>query len=174
MITKNKTINQNGNLVLYTGPKGAVELRADTDKETIWATQAQIASLFDVNSQAITKHLINIYKENELEQKATCSKMEQVKIEGNRSIKRFLEFYNLDAIIAVGYRVNSKKATQFRIWATKTLREYLIKGFNLDSKKLQKETEKFEDLRDAIVFIESKAHGKVKGKLTLKLTKEII
>ncbi len=173
-MAKTNLKNQNGTLILYIGPKGTVELRADTDKETIWATQAQIAELFDVNSQAITKHIGNIYFEGELEQKSTCSKMEQVRIEGGRSIKRFIEFYNLDAVIAVGYRVNSKKATQFRIWATRTLHDYLLKGFSIDSNKLQRENVRFDDLRDAIVFIESKVRRKVKGKLTLKLTKEII
>lgn len=105
--------------------------------ETFWMTQKTIAELFDVNSQAITKHLGNIYQEGELDRLATCSKMEQVQIEGNREVKRNLDFYNLDAIIAVGYRVNSQKATRFRIWATQTLREYIIKGFVLNDEMLK-------------------------------------
>lgn len=127
-----------GKLVIYSGSKGGVELRADADKETIWATQAQIAKLFDVNSQAITKHILNIYKDGELEKKPTCSILETVQTEGNRQVKRQIEFYNLDAIIAVGYRVNSKSATKFRIWATKTLREYLLKGIVLNTERLKK------------------------------------
>ncbi len=133
-----KVIKNSGELIIYSDTKGRVELRADADKETIWATQAQIAELFDVNSQAITKHLLNIYREGELEKKATCSILEQVQIEGNRQVKRWIEFYNLDAVIAVGYRVNSKKATQFRIWATKTLREYLVKGIVVNSERIKK------------------------------------
>jgi prophage maintenance system killer protein len=150
-----KTENQKGKLIIYTGPKGKVELRADTHKETIWATQAQIAELFDVNSQAITKHLGNIYREKELDRPSTCSKMEQVQMEGNRSIKRLVEFYNLDAVIAVGYRVNSKKATQFRIWATRTLREYLIKGIVINVERVKSLPDKIlKDLGEKISFIQ--------------------
>ena len=113
-------------------------MRADVRKETIWATQAQIAELFDVNSQAITKHFKNIYREGELVRKATCSKMEQVQIEGRRQVIRSVEVYNLDAIIAVGYRVNSKQATAFRIWATETLRDYIIHGMAVNTERIKK------------------------------------
>ena len=105
--------------------------------ETFWLNQKAMASLFDVNPQAITKHLSNIYEEQELVKDSTCSILEQVQKEGNRNVKRSVEFYNLDAIIAVGYRVNSKKATKFRQWATKTLREYITKGFVLNEKLLK-------------------------------------
>lgn len=170
-MAKTNLKNEDGTLVLYTGSKGEVELRADTDKETIWATQDQISELFETQRPAITKHLKNIFNSHELEENSVSSILEHTAKDGkNYKVK----FYNLDAVIAVGYRVNSKKATQFRIWATKTLREYLLKGFALDAKKLQKETGRFEDLREAIAFIESKTRGKVKGKLTLKLTKEIV
>ena len=96
--------------------------------ETFWMTQKAMAELFDVNVPAISKHLSNIFEEGELFKEATVSKMEIVQMEGNRKVKREPEFYNLDAIIAVGYRVNSKKATRFRQWATKTLKEYITKG----------------------------------------------
>ncbi len=153
--TKTQDTTKRGTLVIYTGAKGGVELRADANQETIWATQGQIAELFEVNSQAITKHLGNIYSEGELEQKATCSKMEQVQIEGNRQIRRQIEFYNLDAIIAVGYRVNSKNATKFRIWATKTLREYLIKGIVYNADRIKKLPDKIlSDLEQKISFIQ--------------------
>ena len=105
--------------------------------ETFWLTTKSMAELFGVNTQAITKHLGNIYDEEELDKNATCSKMEQVQQEGIRSVKRTLDFYNLDAIIAVGYRVNSKKATRFRQWATKTLKEYITKGFVLNDEMLK-------------------------------------
>jgi death-on-curing family protein len=155
MIKKNINEKKNGLLIIYSGNKGQVELRADTDKETIWATQAQIADLFDVNSQAITKHLRNIYSEHELDKISTCSKMEQVQIEGDRSIKRSIEFYNLDAVIAVGYRVNSRKATQFRIWATRTLREYLIKGIVINNERIKKLPDRIlNDLEEKISFIQ--------------------
>lgn len=107
------------------------------ENETFWLTTKAMAELFGVKSQAITKHLGNIYEEEELTREATCSKKEQVQIEGGREVKRNLDFYNLDAIIAVGYRVNSKKATKFRQWATKTLKEYITKGFVLNDDMLK-------------------------------------
>ena len=105
--------------------------------ETIWATQKAIATLFDVGVPAVSKHLNNIYNEGELFRGTTISKMEIVQMEGNRKVKREPEFYNLDAIIAVGYRVNSKKATRFRQWATKTLKDYITKGFVLNDDMLK-------------------------------------
>ena len=105
--------------------------------ETFWLTQKAMAELFDVNVPAISKHLQNIYEEEELTRDATVSKMETVQEEGSRRVRRTLEHYNLDAIIAVGYRVNSKKATRFRQWATKTLKEYIQKGFVLNDEMLK-------------------------------------
>ncbi len=124
-------------IILYQEDDRNVNVNVYYKDETYWLTQKSMAELFDVNTQAITKHLNNIYAENELDKTSTCSKMEQVQIEGERTVKRNLEFYNLDAIIAVGYRVNSKKATKFRQWATKTLREYIIKGFALNDDMLK-------------------------------------
>ena len=128
----------NESVVLYTTPDGAVKVNAVIKNETLWLTQAAMAELFGVGSQAITKHLKNIYAEGELSLKATCSKMEQVQNEGKRQVSREVCFYNLDATIAVGYRVNSARVTHFRIWATGVLREYIIKGFALDDNRLKK------------------------------------
>ena len=151
-----KMLNKKQSIIIYRDKRGNVELKADVKKETIWATQAQIAELFDVLPQAVIKHLKNIYKENELSKLATCSKMEQVRFEGDRKIKRSLDFYNLDAVIAVGYRVNSKKATQFRIWATKTLRDYIIKGVAINTERVKKLHERgIKDLRVKIEFIQN-------------------
>ena len=105
--------------------------------KNFWMTQKAMAELFSVNVPAISKHLSNIFEEEELLKEATVSKMEIVQTEGNRRVKREQEFYNLDAIIAVGYRVNSKKATRFRQWATKTLKEYITKGFVLNDDMLK-------------------------------------
>ena len=105
--------------------------------ETIWATQKAIATLFDVGVPAVSKHLNNIYNEGELFRGTTISKMEIVQQEGTRHVKREQNFYNLDAIISVGYRVNSRRATQFRIWATSVLKEYMIKGFAMDDDRLK-------------------------------------
>jgi len=99
--------------------------------------QKKIAELFDVNVPAISKHLNNIYDSGELQKEATVSIMEIVQNEGKRQVARTIEFYNLDAIIAVGYRVNSNRATQFRIWATKVLQEYIIKGYTMDVERLK-------------------------------------
>jgi len=107
------------------------------NEETFWLTQKRMAELFGVEVPAINKHLSNIYEAGELNKVATISILETVQQEGSRMIKRKVEFYNLDAIIAVGYRVNSHQATQFRIWATKTLREFIIKGFLLDDERLK-------------------------------------
>lgn len=129
--------NKPQNIVLYQMDNSNVYVNVYYSGETFWLTQKAMAELFGVNSQAITKHLGNIYEEHELEKEATCSKMEQVQQEGLRTVKRMVDFYNLDAIIAVGYRVNSKQATAFRIWATQTLKEYIIKGFVLNDEMLK-------------------------------------
>lgn len=107
------------------------------ENETLWMTQKAIAELFDVEQPAIAKHLINIYKENELDKASTYSKMELVQKEGTRNVKRNVEFYNLDAIISVGYRVNSIRATQFRRWATNILKTFTIQGYVLDKERMK-------------------------------------
>ena len=125
-------------VVLFSSQDGDVRVNAVLRDRTLWLTQKSMAGLFGVKSQAITKHLKNIYATSELQIAATCSKMEQVQSEGGRRVAREMVFYNLDAIIAVGYRVNSYLATQFRIWATKVLTEYITKGFVLDDNRLKK------------------------------------
>lgn len=123
---------QEHEIVLYQVEDTNICVNVVFKDETFWMTQKAMAELFDVNVPAISKHLSNIFEEGELFKEATVSKMEIVQKEGNRKVKREPEFYNLDAIIAVGYRVNSKKATRFRQWATKTLKEYITKGFVLN------------------------------------------
>lgn len=123
--------------LLYAGDDEKVHVRVLLHAETIWLTLAQMAELFDVGVPAISKHLKNIYETGELEREATVSKMETVQAEGERQVRRRLDYYNLDAIIAVGYRVNSRRATQFRIWATQVLKEFIKKGFVLDDDRLK-------------------------------------
>jgi hypothetical protein len=113
------------------------EINALVKDETLWLTQKSMSELFDVGVPAISKHLANIFESGELDEKSTVSKMEIVQKEGNRDITRDVVFYNLDVIISVGYRVNSLKATRFRQWATKILREFIQKGFVLDDKRLK-------------------------------------
>ncbi len=128
---------QEGELILYRGADDAVRIEVLFESETFWLDQRRIAELFGVGVAAIAKHLANIYASGELDPTATLSKMERVQREGNREVMREIEFYNLDAIISVGYRVNSTQATQFRIWATQTLREFIVKGFVLDDERLK-------------------------------------
>ncbi len=123
--------------LIYNTPDESVSVNAVVKDETIWLTQKAMAELFDVQTPAINKHLSNIFDEGELEPSSTISIMEIVQTEGNRAVKRNMEFYNLDAIISVGYRVNSRKATQFRIWATDILKEYMTKGFAMDDDRLK-------------------------------------
>jgi hypothetical protein len=124
-------------IIFYQNQDSNVVINVTYFEDNFWLTQRLIAQLFGVEVPAINKHLNNIFEENELDKEATISKKEIVQQEGNRQVKRQVEFYNLDAIIAVGYRVNSKQATQFRIWATKTLKEYIIKGFVLNDEMLK-------------------------------------
>ena len=123
--------------VLYQAEDENVSVDAVIKDESVWLTQKSMAALFDIGVSAINKHLANIYQDGELQENSTISKMEIVQTEGKRSVKRLVDYYNLDAIISVGYRVNSAKATQFRIWATKILREYMIKGFAMDDERLK-------------------------------------
>ena len=124
-------------ILLYATPNGKVKVEIYLQNETIWLTQQKIADLFGVDRSVVTKHLANIYSENELNREATCAKIAQVQTEGDRTVNRQIEFYNLDAIISVGYRVNSTQATAFRIWATERLKEYIIKGFTMDDERLK-------------------------------------
>lgn len=124
-------------IVIYEGADKAVEVRLDTDQETVWLTQEQMTAIFDVQKAAVSKHLKNIYEDGELEREATVSKMETVRTEGKRQITRQIEHYNLDAIISVGYRVNSRRAVQFRQWATRTLREHLTRGWTLNRQRFE-------------------------------------
>jgi len=123
--------------LLYRSPSGEIKVEVFLHNENIWLTQKRMADLFGVGIPAISKHLDNIYEEGELDKNSTISILETVQKEGNRDVKREVEYYNLDAIISVGYRVNSSRATQFRIWATKILKEFIIKGFTMDDERLK-------------------------------------
>lgn len=129
--------------ILYNLPDNSGSIQAYVENETLWLTQKVMAQLFDVGVPAINKHITNIYQEGELLPEATISKMEIVQQEGNRKVKREQTFYSLDAIISVGYRVNSQKATKFRQWATKVLNEFIRKGFVLDDDRLKQGTAVF-------------------------------
>lgn len=125
------------NILLYETDEGKINVDVILRDETVWLTQKSMSELFECSTDNIGLHLKNIYNDKELDADSTTEKFSVIPKEGNRNVKRELEFYNLDAIIAVGYRVNSKKATKFRIWATKILKEYMIKGFVIDVDKMK-------------------------------------
>ena len=129
--------DQTTEFLLYTAPNGAIKVEVLLSNETIWLTQKRMAELFGVGVAAISKHLENIYESGELQREATLSVLETVQQEGARQVTRKLDYYNLDAVISVGYRVNSAQATQFRIWATQLIKEYIIKGFAMDDERLK-------------------------------------
>jgi len=129
--------NSTAEFLIFTNQTTGEAIEVRIENNTVWLTQKLIAALFDVDRSVITKHLNNIYQENELSKEATCAFFAQVQIEGNRQITRNIEFYNLDAIITIGYRVNSKRATVFRQWATGVLRDFAIRGYVIDRKRME-------------------------------------
>ena len=131
------TDNSFTEFLFYKTPNGKVKVEVFLRDETIWLTQARIGELFGVDRTVVTKHLQNIYSEGELYKNRTSAKIARVQNEGGRAVTREIEYYNLDAILSVGYRVNSSQATHFRIWATERLKEYLIKGFTMDDERLK-------------------------------------
>jgi hypothetical protein len=126
-----------GDILLYQTPQGAARVEVLYGGETFWLDQQRIAELFGVDLRTVSEHLKNIYDSEELDETATLRKFRRVRREGSREVSRTITFYNLDAVISVGYRVNSRQATQFRIWATQTLKEFVVKGFVLDDERLK-------------------------------------
>ena len=126
-----------GEILIYQNQDGKIKIDVRLEEDTVWLNQAQIALLFGKARTTITEHINNVYQENELEQNSTCRKFRQVQLEGNREVERDIDFYNLDVIISVGYRVKSQQGTQFRIWATQRLKEYIIKGFALNDDRFK-------------------------------------
>lgn len=138
-VIKNKKMKES-EIILYTTPQGNVKIDIRFEDETFWLSQQKIAELFEVNRTSVTRHLNNIFKEGELDKEVVSAKIEHTTPHGaikGKVQKSQTTYYNLDAIIAVGYRVNSHSATQFRIWATKTLKEFIIKGFVMDDERLK-------------------------------------
>ena len=138
---------------IFTSKDGKTEIEVKLEDQTVWLNQYQLESLFETERTSLNRHISNIYKSKELDELSTCAKITQVQKEGNREIIRKIKFYNLDVIIAVGYRVNSKRGTEFRIWANKILKDYLIQGFSLNEKRLIKENELLKDLQKSILLV---------------------
>jgi len=143
-----------GEIIIYQTSDKKVKIDVSLENETIWLDAHKIAKIFDVNRPSIVKHIGNIYKTGELSENSTCSILEQVAADGKA---RKMNIYNLDMIISVGYRVNSKRATQFRIWATNTLKNYLVKGYVVNEKRLLEAENKFEELKSAVNFLQKKS-----------------
>ena len=137
----------NNAIEIYRSQDGSIQLKVKLENDTVWLTQSQMAELFGVDRTSIVRHIRNIYKSEELDQNSTCAKNAQVRTEGNRSILREIPYYNLDMIISVGYRVNSKNATSFRRWATSVLKQYLIKGYAINQ---QIKLDRYNELKDVV------------------------
>lgn len=146
-----------GEIIIYQTPEGHVSLNVRLENETVWLDQYQMSDLFSTDRTSISRHIRNIYKSEELEENSTCAKFAQVQKEGNREVFRIISYYNLDMIISVGYRVNSKRGIQFRIWANKILKEYLIKGYAVNEKmKLQQ----YGDLKQTVKLLSNVLQSK--------------
>ena len=150
-------IGNENNILFYNDKEGNVRVEVIVQDENVWLNTVAIAKLFNVDRSVITKHINNIYLEEELFEKATCAKIAQVQHEGKRNVTRQISYYNLDMIISIGFRVNSKKAIKFRTWANKIIKEYMIKGYNLDAERFKNNGDNpyFEELLNKIRDIRS-------------------
>lgn len=146
---------ENTEIKIYIAEDGKTTVEVRLEKDTVWLNQNQLAQLFQTERSVINKHILNIYKTGELDEKATCAKIAQVQSEGHRKVERKIIHYNLDVIIAVGYRVNSRRGTQFRIWANQVLKDYLIQGYVLNLNRLQKQNEQLNELKKILNIIQN-------------------
>ncbi len=149
-------MTENKQIEIYQTDDGQTQIQVRLEQDTLWLSQTQMAELFDKDSDTIGLHLKNIYKSDELEKSATTEESSVVRQEGKRQVRRKIMFYNLDAIISVGYRVNSKKGTQFRIWATQRLKEYLVKGYSINQQRFEKNAV---ELQQAMALIQKAAQS---------------
>jgi len=140
---------------IFKSDDGITEIEVKTDKETVWLNQYQISELFLTDRTSIGRHILNIYRTKELDEKATSAKIAQVRIEGNRTVTRQIGIYNLDVILSIGYKVHSDRGRQFRIWANKILSDYLIKGYSLNERKLKEQNNQLTELQDSVKILRS-------------------
>ena len=151
---------KNSAIKIYKTEEGKTSIAVKLENETVWLNQYQLETLFQTNRTSINRHIKNIYKTKELEENRTCAIFAQVQKEGKRSDNRAIKYYNLDVIIAVGYRVNSIQGTEFRIWANKLLKEYLIKGFVINQEKLEKQNKQLLELKDTVKILSNVVSNK--------------
>jgi prophage maintenance system killer protein len=154
MLEIEKKGNPTSNIAIYQSEDGEVRINAKIEDETIWLTQYQLSELFKTDRSVLSKHIKNILNEEELQEESTCAFFAQVQQEGDREVVRQIKYYNLDMIISVGYRVKSKVATQFRKWATRTLKEYLVSGYVINEQRLKEKERQLQTLKTAIDLIE--------------------
>jgi prophage maintenance system killer protein len=143
----------NSAIEIFKSEDGKTHVQVVLENDTVWLNQYQLEELFQTDRTSVNRHILNVYKSGELNEDSTCAKIAQVQKEGDRIISRNINYYNLDIIIAVGYRVNSKRGTEFRIWANKILKDYLIKGFSLNEKKLIQQNEQLRELRESVKIL---------------------
>ena len=168
------TMQSKGEILIYKGDDGTHQMEVRLEEETVWLTQKQMADLFQTTPQNITIHLKKVYKSRELQEIATCKEYLQVQIEGKREVERKQLAYNLDAILSVGYRINSKRGTQFRQWATQRLKDHLVKGYTLNEKRLQQVVQNMHQLEQAVKLIQQSGNSKELGTAEVKGLLEII
>ncbi|HEX5338198.1 MAG TPA: RhuM family protein [Gallionella sp.] len=149
-----------GQIAIYQSADGSIATEVRMDGDTVWLSQKQMSELFDKDVRTINEHIINAFEEGELAREATIRNFRIVRQEGRRQVEREIEHYNLDVIISVGYRVKSRQGTQFRIWATQRLREYLVQGYTLNQQRLEAQQEKLSELRQAIALSARLIHDK--------------
>jgi len=138
---------------IYKTPEGETSIEVKLEKDTVWLSLNQMVELFGRDKSVISRHIRNIFKEGELERISTVAKIATVQKEGDREIIRNIEYFNLDVIISVGYRIKSKRGTQFRIWANKILKDYLIKGYAINQQRLEKQVEQLNELKETIKIL---------------------
>jgi len=153
-------MKEKGDVIFYeAGPEGG-RIEVKLESETVWLSLNQMAVLFDRDKSVISRHLSNVFRDGELDKASTVAKNATVQNEGGREISREIEYYNLDAILSVGYRVNSIRGTQFRIWANRVLKEYLVKGYAIDQKRLQEQSRQLEELKQTVKLLGNVAGSK--------------
>jgi prophage maintenance system killer protein len=156
-------LNNRGEVVIFKLKNGAPEISVRMENDSLWLNQYQLAELFETDRTSIVKHIKNILETEELPESGTCAKFAHVQTEGGRQITRQVLYYNLDMIISVGYRVNSKRGTQFRIWANRILKEHLSKGFTINERRLREKTEEIELLKSSLRIIERSLKNQVES-----------
>ncbi|MCQ2190562.1 MAG: virulence protein RhuM/Fic/DOC family protein [Paludibacteraceae bacterium] len=143
-------MNEKNRMVIFQSADGSIQIDVKMEQETVWLSLDQMAELFDKNKSTISRHIKNVFEEGELQTDSTVANFATVQQEGGRSVERDITYYNLDVIISVGYRVKSQRGTQFRIWATKVIKDYMVKGYAINEKRINEVQTKYDELKDVV------------------------